>query len=145
MKRLEREPVVNGQYCFSTLITPEMERKKGMRERKSQGMMYQSQDLSVPGSTCLGVHWDLCLHLGWNVVYSIPPSTSTHCHTTTGYSRTTAIHLQRFLKGFCSGVTGLDVEDVFPLENNHLISQRCISQRSSRHEGLENALLQVVI
>lgn len=36
---------------FQALITPEMERKKGMRERKSQGMTYQSQDFTVPGST----------------------------------------------------------------------------------------------
>lgn len=36
---------------FQTLITPEMERKKGMRERKIEAMMYQSQDLTVPGST----------------------------------------------------------------------------------------------
>jgi len=35
---------------FQTLVTPGME-KKGKRERKSQGMTYQSQDPTMPGST----------------------------------------------------------------------------------------------
>lgn len=79
------------------------------------------------------VHWDRCPHLGWNAVILYPSPTSTQCQQTQG---TAAIHPQRFLKGFCSGVTGLNTEGVLFLENNHLISQLCISQRSSRHGGL---------
>lgn len=137
--------MVNGQYCFSTLVKPEMERKKSMKERKRQGMMSSHKTSPFLGARAWVFTGISAPTLAGMRFILYPPSTSTHCHTTTGYRRTTAIHLQRFLKGFCSGVTGLDVEDVFPLENNHLISQRCISQRSSRHGGLENALLQVVI
>lgn len=64
---------------FQTLLTPEMERKKDTRQKKSQGMMHQSQDLTVPVSTLLiGISAPTKAGM-WFILY--PSSKSSHCHT----------------------------------------------------------------
>lgn len=53
-ERWKDEDRTSGKWrllLFQALTAPEMERKKGMRETKTQGMTYQSQDFTVPGST----------------------------------------------------------------------------------------------
>lgn len=65
---------------FWTMLRPEMERKKDMRQKKKSR---DDAPVTRPHGACEHiVNWNLCPHWGWNVVYSLPViSTSSHCHT----------------------------------------------------------------
>lgn len=102
-----------GLLLSWTLLAPEMERKKDMRQKKSQGMMHQSQDLTVPVSTLLSGISAPTKPGMWFILY--PSSTSSHCHT------------NKVQQNHCN--SSAEAFERFQLRHNWIRCGRCVSTR----------------
>lgn len=93
-----------------TLVTPGMERKEG---RKGEQKQWNDKAITRTASAVKHIAMRSLPLPGLECGYSIPVIHRHLLSQNTGHSKIAVIHLQRPLKGFCSGVTGLDGRCVF--------------------------------